>query len=110
MRERGFPGFFDPANWTKNNTAQALMDKARLMRKINQGVQREEEWEGILEGEKERRVITHGLGVQPRYYYYAKAEGKNTVNSILRIRFDKQKAYVHVRDREIIAFRMKVVY
>jgi len=109
MRDRGYPGFFDPANWTKNNTAQDLKDKVKLMRKVNQGVQREEKWQGTLEGEKERRVITHDLGVQPRYFY-ARAEGKSTVNSISRIRFDKKKAYVHVRDREIIAFRMKVVY
>ena len=111
MKARGYPSFFDPAQWTKNNTSQTLKDKTKLMRKINQGVQREEVKETVPRGknetqEKESR-IEHGLGVQPSYYY---VQAKGTRNHNPRVRFDKNRIYIKTRSEEKPFLKIKIVY
>ncbi len=105
MKTLGYPSFFDPAQWTKNNTSQTLTGKTKLMRKINQGVQREEVKEIVPTGQKENDKIQHGLGVQPRYFY---VQTKGTKNPNPQIRFDKNKIYVKIQSEE--KFKIKIVY
>lgn len=109
MKARGYPSFFDPAQWTMNNTSQTLNDKTKLMRKINQGVQREEVKEIVPKKSKESKTheVEHGLGVQPSYYYM---QAKGTRNHNPRVRFDKNKIYIKTSDREKPFLRVKIVY
>ena len=111
MKSRGYPSFFDPAQWTKNNTSQTLKEKTRLMRKINQGVQREEVKEIVPRGKNEIQEkesgIEHGLGVQPSYYYL---QTKGTKNPNPIIRFDKNKIYIKIRIGEKPLLKIKIVY
>ncbi len=108
MKQRGYPSFFDPAQWTMNNTSQTLSDKTKLMRKINQGVQREEVKEILpTEKNKTQKRIEHGLGVQPSYYYL---QTKGTKNPNPRIHFDKNKIYVKTHGEEKPFLKIKIVY
>lgn len=109
MKARGYPSFFDPTQWTMNNTSQTLSDKTKLMRKINQGVQREEVKEIVPKESKESKThkIQHGLGVQPSYFY---VQAKGTGNHNPFVHFDKNRIFIKNPGGEKPFLKIKIVY